>query len=416
MDSTSLLDQLSGYWSALDQHPILHAGLAFGLLLVGALILGRVARYIVLYAANLLARQPALHWLGDLIRNKVFQRLAQTTPSLLVQFGLPWIPEMPDKAAHFLGNLALAFTVLFLILALTALLNALLDIYARTEHARTRSIKGYVQLAKIAVFVFGAIIIVSIIIDRSPLLLLSGLGAMSAVLLLVYKDTLMSFVASVQLTSNDMLRVGDWIEIPDIGVDGDVIDIALHTVKVQNWDKTISTVPTHRLISNTFRNWRGMSEAGGRRIKRALHIDATSVRFLDEGELRRFGTFEPLADYMRSKTDELAAWNAERPVPEGTWGDPRRLTNLGTFRAYVATYLHRHPGLATDRMTALVRLLGPTPEGVPLEIYVFTADTDWILYEGIQSDLLDHLLAILPEFGLRLFQAPSGSDVRFLSS
>ncbi|VTQ03321.1 putative mechanosensitive ion channel family protein [Pseudomonas aeruginosa] len=206
---------------------------------MGALILGRVARYIVLYAANLLARQPALHWLGDLIRNKVFQRLAQTTPSLLVQFGLPWIPEMPDKAAHFLGNLALAFTVLFLILALTALLNALLDIYARTEHARTRSIKGYVQLAKIAVFVFGAIIIVSIIIDRSPLLLLSGLGAMSAVLLLVYKDTLMSFVASVQLTSNDMLRVGDWIEMPQVGADGDVVDITLYTVKVQNFDKTI---------------------------------------------------------------------------------------------------------------------------------------------------------------------------------
>lgn len=267
MDSTSLLDQLSGYWSALDQHPILHAGLAFGLLLVGALILGRVARYIVLYAANLLARQPALHWLGDLIRNKVFQRLAQTTPSLLVQFGLPWIPEMPDKAAHFLGNLALAFTVLFLILALTALLNALLDIYARTEHARTRSIKGYVQLAKIAVFVFGAIIIVSIIIDRSPLLLLSGLGAMSAVLLLVYKDTLMSFVASVQLTSNDMLRVGDWIEMPQVGADGDVVDITLYTVKVQNFDKTIVSVPTWRLMSESFKNWRGMQQSGGRRIK-----------------------------------------------------------------------------------------------------------------------------------------------------
>lgn len=306
MDSTSLLDQLSGYWSALDQHPILHAGLAFGLLLVGALILGRVARYIVLYAANLLARQPALHWLGDLIRNKVFQRLAQTTPSLLVQFGLPWIPEMPDKAAHFLGNLALAFTVLFLILALTALLNALLDIYARTEHARTRSIKGYVQLAKIAVFVFGAIIIVSIIIDRSPLLLLSGLGAMSAVLLLVYKDTLMSFVASVQLTSNDMLRVGDWIEMPQVGADGDVVDITLYTVKVQNFDKTIVSVPTWRLMSESFKNWRGMQQSGGRRIKRAIYVDSSQVRFLDEKEERRLSQVRLLTEYMARKQDRVA--------------------------------------------------------------------------------------------------------------
>ena len=265
MDSTSLLDQLSGYWSALDQH--LSCTPAWPSACCGRLI-GRVARYIVLYAANLLARQPALHWLGDLIRNKVFQRLAQTTPSLLVQFGLPWIPEMPDKAAHFLGNLALAFTVLFLILALTALLNALL-VYARTEHARTRSIKGCAT---------GEDRRVRVRRDHHRLDHHRPLAAPAAVRPrrdvggppAGLQDTLMSFVASVQLTSNDMLRVGDWIEMPQVGADGDVVDITLYTVKVQNFDKTIVSVPTWRLMSESFKNWRGMQQSGGRRIKRAI--------------------------------------------------------------------------------------------------------------------------------------------------
>lgn len=222
-------------WGTLDQHPLLHAGLGLLLLLVIALVMGRVARFVVLHAVKLLCRQPALLWLRDLLENKVFHRLAQITPSLVVQFGLKLVPELSVTSQHFLGNLALAFTILFLLLATAALLDALLDIYARTEHARTRSIKGYVQLAKMVLYVFGAIIIIATLIDRSPLLLLSGLGAMSAVILLVYKDTLLSFVASVQLTSNDMLRVGDWIEMPQVGADGDVVDITLHTVKVQNY-------------------------------------------------------------------------------------------------------------------------------------------------------------------------------------
>ncbi len=221
-------------WGTLDQQPLLHAALGLAVLLVIALVLGRVARFLTLHAIKLLSRQSALLWLGDLLQNKVFHRLAQMTPSLVVQFGLKLVPELSATSQHFLGNVALAFTILFLVLALSALLDALLDIYARTEHARTRSIKGYVQLAKMVLYVFGAIIIVATLIDRSPLLLLSGLGAMSAVILLVYKDTLLSFVASVQLTSNDMLRVGDWIEMPQVGADGDVVDITLHTVKVQN--------------------------------------------------------------------------------------------------------------------------------------------------------------------------------------
>lgn len=233
MDIQQLWLGAQDVFGALDKHPMLHASLGLSLLLVIALVLGRVSRYLIIHGVKLLARQPALHWLQDLLQNKVFHRLAQITPSLVVQFGLNLVPELSAKASHFLGNLALAFTILFLLLALSALLNALLDIYARTHHARTRSIKGYVQLAKMVIYIFGAIIIVATLIDRSPLLLLSGLGAMSAVILLDSQGTLLSFVASVQLTSNDMLRVGDWIEMPQVGADGDVVDITLHTVKVR---------------------------------------------------------------------------------------------------------------------------------------------------------------------------------------
>ncbi len=234
MDIESLWLRTQELWSMLDHHPWVRTGLALFLLLTTALVLGRVARFLILYAMKMLGRQPALHWLNDFRHNKVFHRLAQIVPSVVIQFGLNLVPGLSATGKGVIANIALAFTILFMTLTIGTLLNALLDIYARTEHARTRSIKGYVQLAKMILYIFAAIIIVATLIDRSPLLLLSGLGAMSAVILLVYKDTLLSFVASVQLTSNDMLRVGDWIEMPQVGADGDVVDITLHTVKVQN--------------------------------------------------------------------------------------------------------------------------------------------------------------------------------------
>ena len=251
MDIQSLWQRVQELWTVLDQHPVLHASLGLMLLLVVALVSGRLARFLILYATKMLGRQPALHWLNDLLHNKVFHRLAQIVPSLVVQFGLNLVPALSETSKTVIGNIALAFTILFLTLAMGALLNALLDIYARTTHARTRSIKGYVQLAKMILYIFAAIIIVATLIDRSPLLLLSGLGAMSAVILLVYKDTLLSFVASVQLTSNDMLRVGDWIEMPQVGADGDVVDITLHTVKVQNY----LTPDTKMTAFTPFQKW-----------------------------------------------------------------------------------------------------------------------------------------------------------------
>ncbi|MCU1733651.1 MULTISPECIES: mechanosensitive ion channel family protein [unclassified Pseudomonas] len=398
-------------WGTLDQQPLLHAALGLAVLLVIALVLGRVARFLILHAIKLLSRQSALLWLGDLLQNKVFHRLAQMTPSLVVQFGLKLVPELSATSQHFLGNVALAFTILFLVLALSALLDALLDIYARTEHARTRSIKGYVQLAKMVLYVFGTIIIVATLIDRSPLLLLSGLGAMSAVILLVYKDTLLSFVASVQLTSNDMLRVGDWIEMPQVGADGDVVDITLHTVKVQNFDKTIVSIPTWRLMSESFKNWRGMQQSGGRRIKRSLFIDAGGVRFVTAEEERRMGEVRLLTDYMARKRSELHSWNEAQGQVAELSANRRRLTNIGTFRAFALAYLKSHPDIQPN-MTCMVRQMQTTAQGVPLEIYCFTRTTVWAEYERIQGDIFDYLLAVLPEFGLSLYQQPSGNDLR----
>ncbi|MCY1415356.1 Miniconductance mechanosensitive channel YbdG [compost metagenome] len=411
MDIQQIWLDVRAAFGALDQHPMLQASLGLGLLLVIALVLGRVARYLILHGVKLLSRQPALHWLDDLLNNKVFHRLAQMVPSLVVQFGLSLVPELKAKTSLFLGNLALAFSILFLLLAVSALLNALLDIYARTRHARTRSIKGYVQLAKMVIYIFGAIIIVATLINRSPLLLLSGLGAMSAVILLVYKDTLLSFVASVQLTSNDMLRVGDWIEMPQVGADGDVVDITLHTVKVQNFDKTIVSIPTWRLMSESFKNWRGMQQAGGRRIKRSLFIDASSVRFLRDDEEHNLSQVHLLTDYMGRKKAELRSWNEAQGNVAQLSANRRRMTNIGTFRAYALAYLKSNPEIQPN-MTCMVRQMQATSQGVPLEIYCFTRTTAWAEYERIQGDIFDYLLAVLPEFGLNLYQQPSGNDLR----
>ncbi len=308
-----------------------------------------------------------------------------------------------------------ALIVLLVTLAVSAAINAFNSVYQTFEISRQRPLKGYLQIVKLLAFAFGAVIIIAILTGQSVGYFVTGLGAMTAVLLLVFKDTILSLVASIQLTQNDMVRVGDWIEIPGAGVDGDVIDVALHTVKVQNWDKTIATVPTAQLIQKSFRNWRGMSESGGRRIKRSLSIDMSTIRFLEEDEIERFSRFSPLKQYMESKLDELDSHNKENdPGPDLTW-DPRRLTNIGTLRAYIIQYLRGNKRLHQEGMTLLVRQLQPGSQGLPIEIYCFANDTAWANYEDIQADIFDHLLSKLPEFGLKVFQEPSSSDFKSLA-
>ena len=336
--------------------------------------------------------------------------LATVIPLLIVSRGIAVVPNLPTEIVTVTVNVVKALIVLSVAMAISWALNYANELYARRPEARSRPIKGYVQVVKIAVFCGATILMIAVLIEQSPLLLLSGLGAMAAVLLLVFKDTILSLVASVQLTSNDMLRVGDWIEMPSMNADGDVVDIALHTVKVQNFDKTITTIPTHRLISDAYRNWRGMSESGGRRIKRALVIDQNAVRFLSGDEVAGLRRFRLLDEYLARKEAEIAEWNRHELSSDYDEINARRITNIGTLRAYVIAYLKSHPRIAGGGFTLMVRQLPPGPQGLPLEIYCFTDTVDWGEYESIQADIFDHLIAILPEFELRIFQEPSGLD------
>ena len=341
----------------------------------------------------------------------IVRRLANIVPALILSNGVDLVPGLHPAAVTVVENVCRAFIVLTIALAIGGALRQANRLYEQRPGAHLKPIKGYLQVLEIAVYTLASILMIATLVDRSPLILLSGLGAMAAVLMLIFQHTLLSVVASVQISSNDIIRVGDWVEMPQLNADGDVIDIALHTVKVQNWDKTITCIPTKRFISDPFKNWRGMHESGGRRIKRSLYLDQNSVRFLVAAEVEQLRHFALLRDYLAQKESELETWNLMLLEQGAAPLNQRRLTNLGTFRAYVEVYLRHNPQIRQD-MTLLVRQLAPTATGLPLELYCFTATTVWADYERIQADIFDHLLAILPEFDLRVFQYPSGADLR----
>lgn len=407
-------------WQDLSfSQPVVQA--AIGVL--GLLLVSWVAQWLARHVlARGLARlgtasRPGLA--AVLLNPQVLNRAAQVVPTLIIQVGIGFIQHLPTAVVTVVQNVAAALTVLCIARTLLKALDVTLDVHQRRAHAhddgRARSIKSYVQLGQLVVGAAAVVVMIAALADKSPLIVLSGFGAMSAVLMLVFQDTIKSFAAGLQIEGNDMLRVGDWIEVPQAGADGDVIDIALNTVKVQNFDKTIVTIPTWKLMSESFKNWRGMSESGGRRIKRTLMIDAGSIHFLNDEEIERLGQIELIADYVKEKA---SAVKISRHMKASELGEAlarvpanqRRLTNLGTFRAYVHAYLKANSGIHED-MTLMVRMLQPTAEGVPLELYCFTNTTRWADYEAIQGDVFDHLLAILPEFGLRSFQSPGGADL-----
>jgi miniconductance mechanosensitive channel len=384
------------------------------LLVLVALLADLVAKRQLVRLVRRISRRTKYTWDDALVKHGVFGRFAQLLPALVIYFGLDLVPGLPDGVVVVGENLAISYGLLMLSLATGALLSAINTAYESYPKARERPIKGFLQVVKIAVFVVTGVLIVATLMERSPVLLLGGLGAMTAVLSFVFKDTILALLASVQLTSLDMVRVGDWIEMPQCNADGDVVDVGLHSVKVQNWDKTFTIVPTHRLIVDSFKNWRGMGESGGRRIKRDLRIDINSVRFLTGDETDRFKRFALLADYINTKLEDLAAYNAE--LGKATENvNLRRLTNIGTFRAYIFNYLKHHPKIHED-MTLIVRQLQPGPTGLPLEIYAFTNVTEWSVYEDIQADIFDHLLSIAGEFGISMYQEPAGRDLSALAS
>ena len=364
-----------------------------------------VVRRIVLPIFQGIAHRTKVQWDDVLADPGLLRRISWVLPPVAAWIAIPLV----GIDGTLVERITQALLVISAMVALSAVLRAANEYYLLYAPTSDRPIKGYLQVVMIIGMIFGAIVVVATLSGAELGGVLTGLGAVTAVLILVFQSTILSIVASLQLAGNDMVRLGDWIEVPGTRVDGEVIDVALHTVKVQNWDKTIATIPTHDLVTSSFVNWRGMSDAGARRIKRSLSIDQTSVRFLTAEEIDRHSSFEPLASYMEEKRLQL---EHQPEPPPGMKGDPRRLTNLGTFRAYAQAYLNRHPRLEKEGFTSMVRQLPPGPDGVELELYVFSSTTVWVEYEGIQSDIFDHLLAILPEFGLRVFQQPGGADVR----
>lgn len=389
-------------WAALALLVVALLFVFVGVALLISRVLGSVARRGLQLAGK-------AEWAERLIARRVFRKIGFALPLLAIWSNLPMLAIRPDLASLLIRVITSA-GVVFVFLALIGVLRAWEDVYSASHRAQTRSIKGYVELARILLWAVCTILVVSIMMDRSPLLMLSGLGALSAVLLLVFKDTLLSLVASTQMSNYDMLRLGDWIEMPQAGADGFVIDMALHTVKVQNWDKTVTTIPTYKLFSESFRNWRQMFESGGRRIKRAMRIDASRVRFLTEEEIDELRRYALIRDYLDGKQVELEESNRRLGKLTAVPANRRRLTNIGTFRAYAKAYIQQHPGIRKD-MLMIVRMMEPQSDGIPVEVYCFTNNTAWAEYERIQGDIFDHLLAIMPEFWLQLYQAPAGSDI-----
>ncbi len=351
------------------------------------------------------------HWDDMLFKRKVFHRLSFAMPGVLLYLFAALFPV----AGEVMRRVAQAWLVFVTAWSFSAFLMALNDGYERLPVSKSRPIKGVLQIVAILTYLATFIVIIAIVINRSPVVILSGIGAMTAVLILVFKDTLLSFVAGLQISANNTIRKGDWIVMQKYGADGEVIDISLHNLRIQNWDKTITIIPTHKLLEESFINWRGMEESGGRRISRSLLLDMQSIRFLTENEVRELGKIELLKDYLHEKTSEITLDNDTRGANLSHPVNGRQLTNFGTFRAYVYNYLRNHPSIRQD-MTLLVRQLQPTETGIPLQVYVFTNTTEWALYENIQSDIFDHLIATVPYFHLSLFQNPSGSDIRSITT
>ncbi len=381
-------------------------------LFVVAMIVHWVTKILTVKIIHRLVEKSKTDWDDYLLKRNVFQSMSHLTSALVFYYSSNFseIPEVTRLLTIFTN---IYFVVIF-IKVVSGVLKASNDIYLTTPYASTRSIKGYIQLVMILVYFIAGIFIIGIIFDKSPIYLLGGLSAIAAVLLLVFKDTILGLVASIQLSANKMLKPGDWIEMPKHNANGTVIDISLNTVKVQNFDKTISTIPTYSLVADSFLNWSGMEESDGRRIKRSINIDMKSVQFCDEEMLERFKKLHLIQSYVSDRQKEITEYNKKLGIEDETYPNGRRQTNLGIFRKYLEEYLKNSP-YTNNNMTLLVRHLQPTETGLPVEIYMFSKNKDWVDYESIQADIFDHILAIIPEFKLRVFQAPSGSDINDLS-
>ena len=372
-------------------------------LLAFAVVAYFLAKLLFQRVAGILVKKSKTHWDDALLKNRFFFWLAQLAPGVVLYTATEAMLGEPEPWGNFIRNGSILYMVLVAYLASAALLNGSLVIYRKFPISKEIPIRSFIQVAKLILFVITVIVLMSVLLDKSPIYFLSGLWAITAVLMLIFKDAILGLVAGVQLAANRMVARGDWIEMPKYGADGTVIDIALTTVKVQNFDNTITTVPTYALISDSFKNWRGMEDSGGRRIKRSLKIDINTVGFCDEALLKELRKIDLIADYLMEREAEIAKERSECKGLGEHQVNSRALTNLGTFRAYVRAYVENHP-MIHQELTVLVRQLPSTENGLPLEIYVFSKDKNWVNYEGLQADIFDHVFAILPAFKLRAFQ------------
>ena len=392
----------------IESNSMLDVAAKTGLLLLAALAAFAIAKPLIVRAAHTFSRHTKSRFDDILGEEGLFSRAALLAPAPVLLWGVDFFPEVSE----ILQDAIYAYVTLAVILVIAKALDALVRLYQTLDIANRRPIKGYIQLIKLFAYILGTVSVVAILLGKSPWGLLSGIGAMTAVLMLIFRDTILSLVAGIQLSANDLLQKGDWIEMPAMAADGDVVDVALNTVKVQNWDKTITAIPTYKFLDMPFKNWRGMSQSGGRRIKRSLKIDQTSIRFADDELIERLMKVQYLTQYIEERQTEIVAYNAENNASQESRLNGRRLTNLGLFRRYALEYLKNNHKIRQD-MTLLVRQLAPESSmGLPIEIYCFTTETGWNAYEDIQSDIFDHLLSALPEFELRAYQRNALVDGR----
>ena len=368
-----------------------------------------IARYFIIKTVHIIVARSKTKWDDILAEKRVFIRLAYLAPAIVINF----LSSHALSDFEFLNRIIQIITAIYMVIiflqVVTAILNALNEIYQSYEVSRGKPIKGYIQVAKIIAYTIAFVIIITVLLGDRNLGWLAGFGAFSAVLMLIFKDPILGFVGGIQLSANNMVRIGDWIEMPKYGANGTVTDISLTTVKVQNWNKTITTIPTYTLITDYFKNWRGMEESGGRRIKRSINIDMNSIKFCTPEMLERFQKFEYVSEYVEETEKLLTNYNDKKNVDNGILVNGRRQTNIGIFRAYLKGYLRNNPKVHND-MTFLVRQLQPTGDGLPIEVYVFSKDQEWDIYEDNQADIFDHILAVVQEFDLKVFQQPTGRD------
>ena len=392
-----------------DYQHLIDITLHIGALLLTAWVANFVAKKIMLRMIRKIANRSKSTWDNDLVEKKVFDRLSHVAPALIIYALAPSFIKENDAVVAVLTKFSYAYIALVGAAVVDALLSFVVLRAKKTPALADKPVNSWVQVVKIMVWLFAVIVIIATLLDKSPWALLGGLGALTAVLMLVFKDSIMGLVASIQISALNLVRVGDWVEIPKYGTDGDVIEISLNTIRVQNWDKTISSVPTYALISDGFKNWRGMSESGGRRIKRSVRIDLNSIGFLDDSAFDKLTKVQALAPYLKQRKQEITEWNATQDIDNTNHANGRRLTNVGTFRAYLESWLAANPSINKD-MTFLVRQLSSDEFGLPIEIYIFSSEQRWAQYEGIMADIFDHVFAVLPEFNLRAYQRPSGAD------